>query len=860
MGPLIRRSKKTCTVLVIISFMALMCGGAPYSVAQNGYEQRNGNGSTSMAPGYLNVDKARAEAIKENAKPKKTQEELIEKIDDDLKRSIDGRTTNEVKPDLKKKSGSEDVSDASTVTVVTETVIVPVDNALVEQALGEIAENEGVEAGAIDYAALTSGNTVFSWVKNGELRGIIYNEEGKATSSDPFSIAKSGPINNDYCTLTALEDDKFVASYYYNNDKNTRYFQSFNSEGILTGETTLTGNGNREWYGTRMTSIVALKGGGFAAAWGGNTESYQYFNSPFFQRFGSDCRTVGSRNYLYGSYIMANPTLSTLTNGNIAVVWGESRGRLRYGVVYGSSGYWRMGGYVTGSSSSEQQYAKVYAMSNGNFLITWLDHKSLSQDTYTYQKLFSIDGWAISESQKTTFSAYDSRYRLSGSALKPIAITEISGGDFVVTYYKIKSGEGYYAKVFDASGEAKQVYRTYENEEGYPQMEGGWWEDVSIALKHPFAGQMQPKIKVHALGDGTFGINWKDSYTGESYTSQYTTDGSVLTQEVIRSMQPKTTYTRPSANSQNTSLPNTSYYNKKDQFRSDVLFTASLGNKYGNPVNIGFMSVIFKKLLAIDKADMLGADNALGDEMDPAFLAELLESVFIVPIDELTPQEIGMAVMLINILSDPTAEQKVMIDALVSLMNEVQKIEEETGSEELKQTSDDFTQMVATVLLAQALPDLLKAGEISSIKGIFGELDSEKSKILLEYHTKANGYYQNIVKELAANIVTLQLKEILAKSLTERELEKLPAQHIDEIIKRIRNQKDKTITEEQILKVEAKYREEYLAPAKRILEENMKTLLQGFTQRLFSVLNEAGIIKEKMAEEKPVFNADLSLR
>ena len=230
-----------------------------------------------------------------------------------------------------------------------------------------------------------------------------------------------------------------------------------------------------------------------------------------------------------------------------------------------------------------------------------------------------------------------------------------------------------------------------------------------------------------------------------------------------------------------------------------------------------------------------------------------------VPLEDPSSQEMRVPTMLEGIIMDPTIEQQEMIDISKSLMAVVENIEKETDNEELKKASEDFTKMVNSVMLAQAIPDLLKAGEMSSINGIFGELSTEKKNILFEYHASVEEYYKSVIKELASNITTLQASYILPKDLTQKEVEKLSAQRIDEIINKIRSVKDKTITEEQILKVEAKYREEYLVPAKRILEENIKTLLQGFTQKLFNVLNEAGIIKEKMAEEKPVLNADLLL-
>ena len=168
--------------------------------------------------------------------------------------------------------------------------------------------------------------------------------------------------------------------------------------------------------------------------------------------------------------------------------------------------------------------------------------------------------------------------------------------------------------------------------------------------------------------------------------------------------------------------------------------------------------------------------------------------------------------------------------------------------------------MVATVLLAHALPGLLQQGDMANIKDIFSELDTEKKELLARYNASCGTYYTSMKKELAANLTLLQIKDLLSKSLTEKDLEKLPTHRIDEIVGKIKAAEDKTLTEEHILKVEAKYREEYLSPAKYALEQSMKTLLQGFTSKLFGVLDGAGLVEEKVSQGKPVFNIDLSTK
>jgi len=220
-------------------------------------------------------------------------------------------------------------------------------------------------------------------------------------------------------------------------------------------------------------------------------------------------------------------------------------------------------------------------------------------------------------------------------------------------------------------------------------------------------------------------------------------------------------------------------------------------------------------------------------------------ALVVVPLEDSTPDEIAVATMLEDILTNPTEEQKEMLDVAKSIMDDVEGIEKDSENEELKKASEDFTKMVTNAILAQAIPDLLKEGDISNINGMFGELSIEKKTILFEYHASVGEYYKSVVKELAANIAVLQERNILSETLTKRELEKLSAKRIDEIVDRIKKVKEKTLTEEQILRIEAASREEYIIPAKRILEDNMTTLLNGFTKKLFGVLDGAGLVKEK---------------
>ena len=275
-------------------------------------------------------------------------------------------------------------------------------------------------------------------------------------------------------------------------------------------------------------------------------------------------------------------------------------------------------------------------------------------------------------------------------------------------------------------------------------------------------------------------------------------------------------------------------------------------------MDAGKLEGMLKGLLANKEALAPNMEGSL----DPALIAKLLAETLRGSASGLiSPEDMELAMMLAAILQNPTEEQKVMLDALESLLNEPKKLEEEAASPELKEARDGFTQMVAAALLAQALPDLLKGGDMANMKGLFGKLDTEKSRILLEYQTATKMYHANVVKELTSNMALLQLKGFIDKNLTEDAFAKLSASKLEEIVKNLKSAKDKTVTEQRILKVEAKYRKESLEPAKRALERNMTTLLRGFSQRIFSVLDGAElVVKQETKDGKAGLNIDLSAR
>ena len=262
-------------------------------------------------------------------------------------------------------------------------------------------------------------------------------------------------------------------------------------------------------------------------------------------------------------------------------------------------------------------------------------------------------------------------------------------------------------------------------------------------------------------------------------------------------------------------------------------------NKTGKEIDPATAAFILKGLL-ISKGGMSSKDIA---SMNPALLEGLVQDALTsqalaIPVANLAQTEadtMELASTLADILSNPTEEQKAVLDVVASLLEEAGKMGgEEKGA--VEKASDGLIQAVATILVAQAIPDLLNADDISNIKGIFSELGTVKGKVLSDYQNAIKPYYDEMKKALVENMNALQLNNVISKNTLEKELENLPPIEIDRIISKMKNSKDKTPEAASILREESRLRGEYLDPNKKAMEDNMKVVLDNFTKRLYDVI------------------------
>ena len=269
------------------------------------------------------------------------------------------------------------------------------------------------------------------------------------------------------------------------------------------------------------------------------------------------------------------------------------------------------------------------------------------------------------------------------------------------------------------------------------------------------------------------------------------------------------------------------------QYASDQLFSlSSVSDVLTNDDKA--VSPIFKSLLNA-KSDL---DASGQGQIDPALIQKLVNDALaesgLAAITDNNSKEMNVAMMLAEILKNPNDDQKKLLDVVESMMNEVSKTE--NTSPELQKAENDMLEAVAKILLAQAIPDLLKEGDISNIKGLFKELTEKKDAIMSTYQEATKPYFEAIKDLLTKNMGVVTNSGIVSKEMLEKELSKASPNDLEKILEKLRAKPNKTKDEEAILQAEAGYREKYLEPGKKLLEEEMKTILKEFANKINTAL------------------------
>lgn len=257
----------------------------------------------------------------------------------------------------------------------------------------------------------------------------------------------------------------------------------------------------------------------------------------------------------------------------------------------------------------------------------------------------------------------------------------------------------------------------------------------------------------------------------------------------------------------------------------------------------GITSTVFKELLSA-KGDVLMGE---GGKINEGFILNVVDLALkqyalampAINASEARENEIQVALILASILKNPTEEQKMIIAAAEALLTDINNMEGDAKSPELNKAADNLIQVMAAVLIAQAMPDLFTETDVLAVRSVFAELGSAKAKIFLNYQESTRPYYERIVKELANNMNILQMNNIISGNISREDLENMPRSDIDKIMENLKKAKDRSTEEEGILRKEEEYRKQYLDPNKKMMEDSMKSMMNDFTRRLSLVLESA---------------------
>jgi len=273
-------------------------------------------------------------------------------------------------------------------------------------------------------------------------------------------------------------------------------------------------------------------------------------------------------------------------------------------------------------------------------------------------------------------------------------------------------------------------------------------------------------------------------------------------------------------------------YNDTSMLSNDNRFFANYDAAIAAP--------ILKELLSNDSLSFVDVNGRLSRlTVDELSNGDFQKTALYAMLPKINERQSRVANILAGILANPTDDQKILIDSLKGLIQDLNAVESTTEAgvnPELKKASDSLIQMVANILLAQGVPDLLKEGDISNIKGVFKELDAVKGKLISEYNVSTTPYYDNIKKDIIKNISSMQVNNAFSRTLTEEELKNLPRSEIDKVIQKLKKIEKRSFEAEYIVQQEYKYRKEYLDPSRNKFEEGMKSILRTVTSKLNAAL------------------------
>ena len=337
-------------------------------------------------------------------------------------------------------------------------------------------------------AALSNGSFVITWRTNDgtqdgsgtAIKAQMFDASGSAQGSE--FLVNSEAVNSQWQpAITALSSGGFVVTWYASGIK----AQMFDASGTAQGSEFLVSSGTAS--NQVEPAIAALSGGGFVVTWRTNSTTQDGSGSAIKAQVFDATGTVQGSEFLVNSETVNyqySPAITALSNGGFVVTWytndttQDGSGNAIKAQVFDASGTAQSGEFLVNSETSGSQwYPAITALSGGGFVVTWYTNDIKAQ---VFDASGAAQGSEILVNSET----------VNGQA-EP-SITALSNGGFVVTWrtndsFQDGSNSAIKAQVFDASGAAQGseflINSEYVN------------------------GQYEPAIT--ALSNGGFVVTWR---------------------------------------------------------------------------------------------------------------------------------------------------------------------------------------------------------------------------------------------------------------------------------------------------------------------------------------------------------------
>ncbi len=674
--------------------------------------------------------------------------------------------------------------------------------------------------------ALSNGNIAVFWRdtdsnRRPSLRTQVFSPAGKTLYTTPISLTGGRQLL--YFSIqsySTLPNGNVVLSW-FEKDLNSKYSirtQAFNSTtGAALYSTSINLNPSWGLWGAGISGVYTFANGNIAIFWEEITTSYKYalkyqiYDTAGVARYSAPLRLTSSST-LPAAQIAK---VSRLANGNLAVFWRETNSAYKESFkfqVLGPTGsaLYSTPVLLTGSSQLyDLSFESALTFANGNMAIIWTERQN---EVYNY----SIKGQIIDKAGNLLYAA---PFIIANNS----SMGTVEGESVVFSNDKIillwSTGSLLKTQTIDSMG---RLLHSSPVEVG----------NISYAYINGAA----------ALADGRTAVFWQEAYHAAPLKTQVLDSAGGFVS--ANTLKPAALNTSSANTLANNSLANSPFKSLKYNALSDRSSSdSSWGTSY---VKAGDNTKSLKTYLK-DKGvlvqDMLASARGPQEIADKTIRDSLKGSALATPVKDHNAADMETAMRLSNIVDNPTGDQRVILDTIKAILSETEKAKkgerDAKANEELAKAEDSLLKAAASALLAQAMPDLIKKGDMANIKGIFQELDTQRNKIMLDYSIATKPYYENMIKDMANNIAMLQAKNLLNPNMSKDELSKLPPSELDKILDKIRNMKDKSFEEKYLLQREAEYRHDYLDPNNKKLEDNMKGMLSGFTGKINDVLKSA---------------------